>query len=665
MDKPVHNQTLEGQAGTSNSADGSRRSSTCTQNTDVLTPTNVPNDLCISQENLHSILSADTIVEVNLSQNKIKPFPVTSEIVSIDARVNLRDETNNTSFQVNEQHDEIEHYSDFQEEISHKVINISSSSELEQRKAKILPVRKISRFLVSPVFEQNVVADQEESTSQEESIEKIHQSEDLDLTNTDPEVILNETDNAEASRPAVEQLNSVGENTQIQDSEITLHNFRQQPIDNINPIKPAVISDLDLQGQQNTIHVHSTDSSDIILQQAQQNVVIPQKIHNQCAVQQYTVLQQQQQQQDMHQSCHVHNNLLVLQQPQLQLISDEQNRRISNISAASNMSSDSQLSELSGIAEDKKVSSILPNLSLQTVQHTQFMHQDISNNSLSPHVNVTDVAQPPTAVHQNTPAISGSSTLPFPTQSVLQNEINSKIKAKEVSSTLPDLAQNLANILSNPKSKSVTPHCLSSHEPTSNSNTATTLTDYKLPAHSEQYFQAVQPEGSQQNIQVMTQLQSNIQKCIQSTLSFQTNIHNPQQSQIHNQVHLQQSTCQQQATDMANSNITQNQLNLQNQSLGLLSEASVLNQRLGSAYGTSINQNLIQSLSFEKVHLVQNQTTMQQITPIQLPSQLQQLENIEDQHQPHLKIQDEKNSRTNEIDGSTDCSNPSRYILII
>ncbi|XP_033213341.1 uncharacterized protein LOC117170590 isoform X3 [Belonocnema kinseyi] len=665
LNKPEHNQTIESQARTSNSADGSRRSSTCTQNTDVLTPTNVPNDLCISQENLHSILSAGTIVEVNLSQNDTRPFPLTSEIASIDARVNLRGETNNASFQSNEQQDKIEHYSDFQDEISHKEINISSSSELERSKAKIMPVRKISRFLVSPVFEQNVVTDQEESTSREESIEKINQSEELDLTDIVREVIFNETDNAEVLGPAAEQLNSVGENTQKQDSESTLHNFSQQPIDNINAIKPTVVSDqdssvmhLDLQGQQNTIHVHSTDSSEIILQQAQQNVIIPQRIHNQCSVQQYTILQQHQQQ-DMHQSCHVHNNLLMLHQPQLQLTSDEQNRRISNISAVSSMSSDSQLSELSGITEDKKVSCILPNLSSQTVQHTQFMHQDISNSSLSPHINVTDVVQPSTAVHQTTPAISGSSTLPFPAQSVLPNEINSKVKAKEVSSTLPDLAQNLANILSNPKSKSVTQHGLSSHEQALNSNTATTLTDYKLPAHSEQYFQPIQPEGSQQNIQVMTQLQSTVQKCIQSTQSFQTNLNNAQPSQINNQVHVQQSMCQQQATDIVNSNITQNQLTLQNQSLGLLSEASVANKRLGSAYGTSISQNLIQSQSMEKAHLVQNPTLIQ-VTPIELPSQLQKLENIEDQHQPHLKIQDEKNSRINEIESSTDCSNPSR-----
>jgi WNK lysine deficient protein kinase len=166
--------------------------------------------------------------------------------------------------------------------------------------------------------------------------------------------------------------------------------------------------------------------------------------------------------------------------------------------------------------EERKVSSA-PNQHIQQQAYVSQQSQDgISNNIqiASGTVTVEAGQQTQPVVHHNTlhttlPGPLTPANNPIPSQTTVATETPLKAKTKEVSSTLPDLAQNLANILSNPKSKSA--HSMAQgHEPLQNS----AVTQPVL--HSEQYFQPIQPEMCLQNLQIQHQMQPNVQQVIQT-----------------------------------------------------------------------------------------------------------------------------------------------------
>ena len=190
---------------------------------------------------------------------------------------------------------------------------------------------------------------------------------------------------------------------------------------------------------------------------------------------------------------------------------DERNRRISNISNNSNVSTDSQHSETIGMAVDERKVSNMPNQHIQQVYTIQQQHDNIANGILLPGGGTTEVVQQTQQViHHNTMHSVATGTMPpassqMSTQTTVTTEAAPKVKVKEVSSTLPDLAQNLANILSNPKSKAV--HSIAQgHEPLQNPAVIQPV------LHSEQYFQPIQPEMCLQNIQIQHQMQQNVQQ---------------------------------------------------------------------------------------------------------------------------------------------------------
>ena len=646
LDKQKNIQAADGEAVLSHPADESSSLSTCTQLTDTLIFTNALGDLAASQENLYSSLCTDSIVEVNPLENDAESYSVISDIISNHVNSHLNNVTENASSIRNKQNYEKKCTLDAQEEISYKAINIFSNSESEENIVKSMPVRKISRFLVSPVFEQYAIADQEDSIRQGEDTEKWNRMQSpvaSDLTDTALKVSLHETlkNNLEKSivEKNVEKEQIIAEASQLRMEVINPYSF-------VND-QDYSVEQLQSQFEQNIFQTQTRDPATLVIQQTQNNVLVPQTIQN--TVQQYASLHQNQQ--DIKQLSQIHNNLLLLQQPQLQLVSDEKNRRISNVSTVSN---ESQISDVSGCIDDKKMSSIPPNKLLQYVQQTQFINQD----SLSSHINVTDLPQP-SCVNQSTPPGSASLAVLFPAQSGGPNEMNLKLKVKEVSSTLPDLAQNLANILSNPKSKSITSHGSNSHEQNSNSNTATVITDYKPPVHSDQYFQPIQPEVSLQNSQASPQPQLNVHKCTQGTSNFQQTIQNSQ-PQISNQFLVQNSTSQNPGIDLINCHVIQNPLSQQNETPGLLPDIPVSKQCTGPSYGTLINQNITQIQSVENLNAMKIQPLKQQVTSIHLHSHLQKCENNEDQYQQLQTQEKNRSSGTNEAEGTSNNSNLSR-----
>lgn len=196
---------------------------------------------------------------------------------------------------------------------------------------------------------------------------------------------------------------------------------------------------------------------------------------------------------------------LNIQTPQLlQTNVDERNRRISNISNNSNISSDSQQSEVTAINDDRKQQPHMPNQHFQQQQqvYSAQQHELIQNGIMTAPVEL--VPQTQQVIHQN--------VLP---SLVPAQESAPKTKAKEVSSTLPDLAQNLANILSHPKSKLAHP-VAQGHETIQSAVIQPVL-------QSEQYFQPIQPETCMQNIQ-MVQQQQQPQQQLQQHPQIQQNV---------------------------------------------------------------------------------------------------------------------------------------------
>ena len=140
---------------------------------------------------------------------------------------------------------------------------------------------------------------------------------------------------------------------------------------------------------------------------------------------------------------------------------------------------------------------------------------DVSNGNLAATANngmaeINHLQQQPihqTVIHTVPPNTLPPASNPVSSQTAVTTDTAPKTKAKEVSSTLPDLAQNLANILSNPKSKATHP-VSQGHEPIQNAAVIQPV------FHPEQYFQPIQPEVCLQNLQMQQQVQQNVQQVI-------------------------------------------------------------------------------------------------------------------------------------------------------
>ncbi|CAK9795460.1 Serine/threonine-protein kinase WNK3 [Anthophora plagiata] len=589
MEKQPNVQTPDSQTGPENtSADASRRSSTSTQNTDTLTPTNLPSDPTDpTQETIVSVTSADTVVDIHHMHKDETAKSYQCSTTYTQSQIHDPAFVNQTSEKSKEPatQDTTEQEKEVNKEV--QSADASISAEVATLTAPP-PMRKISRFLVSPVVEQKVVGNEEEGSSTVENAEKPNilttqcgslaqpvATEEAQVKRDDLEVNLLETQAAILEKPGIETVTQNSQYVAEQVENIQTVQQMQQTISLQNAVQGQPMPAMS-QMQQNVNTVQSSQHNIIIQgttithqssqqmssvsqnaavtqkdiqaqvlpsginlqgqyqnQSMQCNVLLQQQINMQQNLTQMHIQPEQQQQVQMQaqrplqQQFHSqqvpqqHQQYVILSGPIPQLqptaIIDERNRRISNISTASNMSTDSQISETAGITDDKKQQSmIVPNASMPQMQHVQFIPQQDGSNitSLTQAGSVLEPVQQLQTVPQNIVNIPANVSVPVsvPVHQVVTAEVTPKVilKTKEVSSTLPDLAQNLANILSNPKSKSVTPHCLTSHEPSQSVNVqGTTILEYKPTLQSDQYFQPIQPEASQ--IQMQQQLPHNYQ----------------------------------------------------------------------------------------------------------------------------------------------------------
>ncbi|XP_054007289.1 mucin-17-like isoform X3 [Hylaeus anthracinus] len=583
-EKQQNVQTPDSQVGPeSTSAEASRRSSTSTQNTDTLTPTNLPSDPTDTPETVVPMINADTGFEVyQLPKDDIsKSYQSSTSYVQNQ----IHDAAGNQSSELSKE-SVVQDTTELQEKEANKEAQSDPTSTEVAALTAPPPMRKISRFLVSPVIEQKVLGNEEESVTTADSTDKpnvlatqpslLTQSSVADegqLKHDDSEVNILETQAAPIPEKSnvetiIQNVQYVGEQVdnaqplqtgqQTVGIQSTVQGQTMQPMpqiqQNINAmqssphsviipastithqssqqIQPApqnivVASQKDLQAQvsSNSVNLqgqyqNQPIQSNVLLQQQQITVqhnltqmhIQPEHQH-QGQMQTQRPLQQFQSQQIPQQ----HQQYVILSGPIQQLqptaIVDERNRRISNISTTSNLSTDSQMSETANLTDDKKQSMVAPSTSMHSVQqHVQLLPQEGSN--ITPlSQTVLEPVQQLQAAPQNLTNVPTNTSAPV---SVPAHQVPAEVapkvalKTKEVSSTLPDLAQNLANILSNPKSKSTTPHCLTSHEQTPIPNVATaTVLEYKPTLQSEQYFQPIQPEASQ--MQMPSQLQHNYQ----------------------------------------------------------------------------------------------------------------------------------------------------------
>ncbi|XP_036141340.1 serine/threonine-protein kinase WNK1 isoform X2 [Monomorium pharaonis] len=601
LEKQQVAQTPDSQAGAENtSAEASRRSSTSTQNTDTLTPTNIPSDPTDNQETVISATSAKTVVE---AQNNIQDDANNSAFKSYQtflthAQTQIQDKTVSVGYasevsKESQEHDVV----DIKESGITKEINtpIDISAEVSTLTVPT-PMRKISRFLVSPVLEQkNIAADEESSTVGERvdcmnvTTSQLASQPAAPTANVEQSIVKNE-EHMEAN---VLEVQSVATLDSTSNNEMMVQNipYVMEQTDSTQQILQPGQQSIGLQQniiqmQQVTGHVQQTTTigqskqhtiivqgSTITSQQTSQQIpqtsvqhFVPvnsqelqsQPLHsnglvqtqaqysNQAMMQPGVMMQPPQQQIPMQQGImqmHVQAEQMQPQRPAVQqfvpqqmqpptqqyvILSgpmqpvqpittmDDRNRRVSSLPATSNVqSSDSQISELSGITEEKRqvTNSSIP---VTHMQHVQVVPQDISG-TVPLSQNVVEATQP---LHQNVQQVSGTlpPSMPVPVTTSVHPVVTATdtsapkvaIKTKEISSTLPDLAQNLANILSNPKSKSTTPHSLANHEqPAAVSNVvAPASVDYK-PVQSEQYFQPIQPETNQ--LQIQPPIQHNYQ----------------------------------------------------------------------------------------------------------------------------------------------------------
>lgn len=609
-------QTPDSQTGAENtSAEASRRSSTSTQNTDTLTPTNIPSDPTDNQETVASATSAETVVEAhhNIQNDASNSAFKSYQSSTIHAQMQIQQDTMSSGRVVNEvskESQEQQDVVDIKESGMTKETNASDIiAEISTLTVPTAPARKVSRFLVSPVVEQKNIAVEEESSVVNEGASRTSQPINQSTASAVEPVLKNEEHIVEANVLEIQNMNlheqaSNNETTVVQgvpctnaeqtDSVQQILQPGQQPIGlQQSIIQVQTVQQVTGHMQQTTTigqskqHTIIVQGATITSQQTSQQMpqtagvqhFVPvnsqkelQPLHtngiaqtqvqypNQTIIQSPAVVMQQQPQQQIPMQQNVlQSHMQAEHQGQIQqaqrastvqqfvpqqvqpptqqyvILSghmqpiqpnvDDRNRRVSNISIASNVSMDSQISESSNIPEEKRQTVVTAaNMPVAThMQHVQVVPQDMSNAMpiQQQGASVETAQQTLQTTHQNVQHNALGTVppscmpVPLPAHPVVADVSTSKvaIKTKEVSSTLPDLAQNLANILSNPKSKSVTPHPLTnSHEPTAVPNptvaAASTLVDYK-PVQSEQYFQPIQPEASQ--LQIQPPIQHNYQ----------------------------------------------------------------------------------------------------------------------------------------------------------
>ncbi|KOX79935.1 Serine/threonine-protein kinase WNK1 [Melipona quadrifasciata] len=628
-EKQQNVQTPDSQMGPENtSAEASRRSSTSTQNTDTLTPTNLPSDPTDpTQETIVSVTTADTVLDVhNILKDEITKS--TNQSQTNDLAVNQTNEKSKESMVQDETEQE--------KEINKETQLDASVTEMATLTAPP-PARKISRFLVSPVVEQKVVTSEEEESTTVESVDKSN------ILTTQSSSLLqpNTTDDGQAKHDDLEV--NVLETQATVPEKSNIETVTQSPqcvieqIDNIQTIQQTTQQSINpqttVQGQQTILPMSQMQQNVNATQSSQHNVIVQGSAITQQPPQQIQVapqnrpLQQFQPQQIPQQ----HQQYVILSGPISQLqstaIIDERNRRISNISTTSNMSTDSQISETASVTDDKKQSIVVPNLSMPQMQSVQYISQtDGSNITPLSQTVLEPIQQLQTAPQTNVPSVS------VPVHQVVNAEVTPKVmlKTKEVSSTLPDLAQNLANILSNPKSKSVTPHCLTTHEPSQTVNiSGTTILEYKPTLQSEQYFQPIQPEASQ--IQIQSQLPHNYQANVTQQIIPQTFQISQQSHQA--QIPLQQ-TMQLNTTHQIDSQLQMAQQNFQGVAVHALTSQS--------KWIAPMNQIIQQTAPIR--HVQQTQPQLQQTISQYAVQDTQNLENFtpSDQSQFHLKLPDQQ-----------------------
>lgn len=600
LEKQQIAQTPDSQTGAENtSAEASRRSSTSTQNTDTLTPTNIPSDPTDNQETIVSGTSAETVVEAHNIQNDANNSAFKSyQSSTIHGQMQMQQDTStgHVMSEISKESQEQQDVVDVKESGTIKETNASDIvAEISTLTVPTAPARKVSRFLVSPVIEQKNIATEEESSAVNEGASHTSQSINQSIASAAESVLKNEehveanvseiqsmnvheqTSNNENTviqgvpytnveqTDSVQQMSQPGQQLGLQQSIIQVQTVQQvtghmQQTTTINQSKQhtIIVQGATITSQQTSQQIPQTSVQHFVPVNSQKELQPLQPLHtngiaqtqtqypNQTMIQSPAVVMQQQPQQQIPLQQNVlqpqaehHGQMqqtqrastvqqFVPQQVQpptqqyvilsghmqsMQPNLDDRNRRVSNISIASNMSMDSQISESSSIPEEKR-QSIVTATNVPTtahMQHVQVAPQDMSNampvqqQSASVEIGQQTIQ----TTHQNVQhsavgaSLPQSVPVPLPVHPVVTDISTSKvaIKTKEVSSTLPDLAQNLANILSNPKSKSATPHPLtSSHETTAVPNPAVvaapTLVDCK-PVQSEQYFQPIQPEVSQ------------------------------------------------------------------------------------------------------------------------------------------------------------------------
>lgn len=595
LEKQQTAQTLDNQAGAENtSAEASRRSSTSTQNTDTLTPTNIPSDPTDNQETIISALSPETIVEAhhNIQDDANSTTLKSYQISTTHAQTQMQDMLNTShANEASKESQELQDAVDVRECETVKETNVSDVTADSFNLTVPTPARKISRFLVSPVVEQKNIAAEEESSATNESTDRTTsqsmshsagsaanaesippKSEDhveLGVVETQTVTMHEKSSNIDAVVQGVQYTMEQTDSAQQQ----VLQQGQQQSIGLQNVIQVQTLQQVTGHMQQTTIgqskqHTIIVQGAITSQQQASQQMpaniqnFVPvntqkelqsQSLHttngiaqqaqyqNQTIVQSGLSIQQQQQQIPMQQNVmqsHIHTEHQLQSQMQAQrppavqqfvsqqvqpptqqyvMLSgpmqsmqttslDDRSRRMPSLST--NVSIDSQISEVSNISDEKRQALPATNASIPHMQHVQIVPQDMP--SVIPLAqSVVETAQQLPIAHPNVQHVPGTlASMPqvsLPVHPVVAVDVSTpKIitKTKEVSSTLPDLAQNLANILSNPKSKSATPHPLTSHEqPTAVPNVAaSTLVEHKS-VQSEQYFQPIQPEASQLQIQ--------------------------------------------------------------------------------------------------------------------------------------------------------------------
>ncbi|XP_063978625.1 serine/threonine-protein kinase Wnk isoform X2 [Diachasmimorpha longicaudata] len=702
----------------STSEEISRRSSTSTQNTDTLTPVNVLSD---SNENYESVGSEETLLEANTNLledigefTSKAMFPGTTETFS-----QTQKSGEELSQEVNQQMTGPGSAGDPQELPSLSGEDMKLGSELKQ---KPLPMRKISRFLVSPVAEQKSISVDSDSVVVHENI--VTPPQPLLLPSADPLHIQHiqkqeiETKTLEVRTGVAEFIHqdSVGNQQIVQTQQIQQ---QQQQINQL-PANAAVVTQTKQETvmvvqttnlpqppqliqnvqaaqnvqyhqntgmvQQNTAIVHQTGI------QTNENIPQMQNVANQQYHAEIThtiqqqILQSEQgiQQNQMHQM----NQMIDINQMQMQhqmsqnipqQLGHDQNRMNQQHhqmqqhfvqtmpqqmqSSQQNQPIPQQYVILSGPMAPIQGSNVedwsrrAPNLSTDSQGN-----MDIScmTNPSTSHPSTEQSAPVSHEHHYQNFHQNFSQTIQAPVQEP------PKVKAKEVSSTLPDLAQNLANILSNPKTKSTTPHNATPHDQPGVVNQPTLPT-----LHSEQYFQPIQPEISQQmhthiqqqNFQIQHQNFQAISHPQMQAHGIQMQGH-PQQTEMSNQHQLQQQqqhqtqtllqpVIQQQQQQAFPQEIQQVQCQME---LNLLNQNMMMQgQRVVPNYPANQNiQHVIQPVPVQYVKPVQ--TIIQQLPP-QLSLEQQDLQM--DQLQQNLQLRLPEPHKT-ETDSAIDVSSVSR-----